>query len=320
MPKLNRDSSEDAKRAVERLLPDPNKRQKFINLLCDGISYADSLDSANWNLNLETSGKFLRFNTGQEYCIQLNKGKLLLLCDRTTLRLIPDIIRFPVEYVGWNGERSVYNQHFDQVPDALARTNNSVGCWFDTTEDFTVYVDKFRSSNKDFIRAAMNTTLTPLMRRAHSKGAVEYVFSAFNENSEQDLPELTDVLVAEAEQLDKALRLSRQQRLDELKRIDPKPKQVIVQQTVFLRNQLVVAEVLYRANGHCEQCQQPAPFLRDSDNTPYLEVHHKTRLADGGDDTVENAIALCPNCHRQVHHGQKRHTITKVPLRPKDEQ
>jgi 5-methylcytosine-specific restriction protein A len=35
-----------------------------------------------------------------------------------------------------------------------------------------------------------------------------------------------------------------------------------------------------------------------------LEVHHKIRLADGGFDTVENAIAVCPNCHRQCHHGR----------------
>ncbi|HVY76746.1 MAG TPA: HNH endonuclease signature motif containing protein [Puia sp.] len=308
MTKLNRDDSEDAKRAVERLLPDPDKRQKFVNLLCDAISFADRIDSANWNLNLDTSGKFLRFNTGHEYCIQLNEGDLLLLCDRTTLRLIPDVNNIPVEYMAWNGERSVYNQRFDKVPDALANLKNSVGCWFDTNKDFTVYIDKFRGSNRDFIRAAMNTTLMPIMRRAHSIGAVEYVFSAFNENNEPNLPELTDVLAGEAEQLCRAVRLSRQQRLDELERIDPKPKQVIVQQTVFLRNQLVVAEVLYRANGYCEQCKQPAPFLRDSDKKPYLEIHHKIRLADGGNDTVENAIALCPNCHRQAHYGQKRPT------------
>lgn len=33
------------------------------------------------------------------------------------------------------------------------------------------------------------------------------------------------------------------------------------------------------------------------------EVHHKVPLSAGGDDTVENAIALCPNCHRKAHFG-----------------
>ena len=26
-------------------------------------------------------------------------------------------------------------------------------------------------------------------------------------------------------------------------------------------------------------------------------------LLEGGPDTVENAIALCPNCHRKQHYG-----------------
>ncbi|MBP6603727.1 MAG: HNH endonuclease [Verrucomicrobiales bacterium] len=24
----------------------------------------------------------------------------------------------------------------------------------------------------------------------------------------------------------------------------------------------------------------------------------------GGEDTINNAAALCPNCHREVHHGK----------------
>jgi hypothetical protein len=72
---------------------------------------------------------------------------------------------------------------------------------------------------------------------------------------------------------------------------------------VFSRNADVVAEVLHRAAGKCELCKQPAPFQRVSDGSPYLEVHHRIRLADEGDDTVENAVALCPNCHRKQHFG-----------------
>lgn len=37
--------------------------------------------------------------------------------------------------------------------------------------------------------------------------------------------------------------------------------------------------------------------------SPYLEVHHIIFLAQGGDDTVDNAEALCPNCHRRKHYG-----------------
>ncbi len=88
-----------------------------------------------------------------------------------------------------------------------------------------------------------------------------------------------------------------------LAKADKKPKHIAVKTWQFVRNPDVVAEVLERAQGVCERCGQPAPFSRQRDNSPYLEVHHKTPLAKGGDDTVDNAIALCPNCHRYYHHG-----------------
>jgi hypothetical protein len=303
MPKLDRNSIDDAKRTVENFLPEQYKRQAFINFICDAISYTQTIDDNNWNLNLDKGGKFLRFNTGHEYCIQLEQDVLLVLCDRTTLKRIPELKDTSVRFMGGNGEQTVYHKQFDKVPDLLVKAKNSVGCLFDTSQDFTAYLDKFKSSNRDFIRVAMKTALMPIMRRAHSKGAVDYLFSAFTESGDDNLPDFTEVLAIEANQLKKAKSLSHQERLNELTKADPKPKRIIVQQTVFLRNQNVVAEVLLRANGHCEQCKEAAPFVRQSDNTPYLEVHHKIRLADGGDDTVENAIALCPNCHRQTHYG-----------------
>lgn len=74
---------------------------------------------------------------------------------------------------------------------------------------------------------------------------------------------------------------------------------------LYHRNPDVIAEVLIKANGICEKCGKEAPFKRASDGTPYLEVHHIKRLADGGEDTVENAMAVCPNCHREFHFGHQ---------------
>ncbi len=93
---------------------------------------------------------------------------------------------------------------------------------------------------------------------------------------------------------------ARRARLSEAPR-QPRMGQSVVQ--VFQRNPDVIAEVLARASGRCELCAGPAPFVRASDGSPYLEVHHRIRLADGGDDTVENALAVCPNCHRRAHFG-----------------
>lgn len=78
----------------------------------------------------------------------------------------------------------------------------------------------------------------------------------------------------------------------------------------YKRNPKVVAAVLKRANGKCECCGAPAPFIRRGgpmDGQPYLEVHHKQWLVEGGSDTVNNAVALCPNCHCNEHHGDRHY-------------
>lgn len=63
----------------------------------------------------------------------------------------------------------------------------------------------------------------------------------------------------------------------------------------YTRDKKFMDYVFNHANGICENCKQPAPFRRE-DKSPYLEIHHLTPLADGGADTVENCVALCPNC------------------------
>lgn len=97
-------------------------------------------------------------------------------------------------------------------------------------------------------------------------------------------------------------------RRERLARAPKKPGTATVTAQVFLRNYDVVAEVLHRANGVCQICGKVAPFKRSKDGTPYLEVHHRVQLADGGEDTVENAVAACPNCHREAHYGVARGT------------
>jgi 5-methylcytosine-specific restriction protein A len=81
------------------------------------------------------------------------------------------------------------------------------------------------------------------------------------------------------------------------------PDRIKVFSYAYKRNPDIVVEALLRAAGHCERCSKPAPFSRASDGTPYLEVHHVKSLADGGEDTLQNVLALCPNCHREIHHG-----------------
>lgn len=93
----------------------------------------------------------------------------------------------------------------------------------------------------------------------------------------------------------------------ELAKLLPKPGHKPISRNVtarvFDRSPAVVAEVLRMANGKCDACGENAPFKRAKDGSPYLEVHHKKLLSEDGEDTVENAEALCPNCHRKKHFG-----------------
>ena len=69
---------------------------------------------------------------------------------------------------------------------------------------------------------------------------------------------------------------------------------------VYIRNSKVAAYTKVRAAGICQLCGQPAPF-NDKDGEPFLENHHLVWLSRGGTDTIDNTVALCPNCHRKMH-------------------
>jgi 5-methylcytosine-specific restriction protein A len=70
----------------------------------------------------------------------------------------------------------------------------------------------------------------------------------------------------------------------------------------YERSTAVREYVLARADGTCESCGNSAPFKRE-DGAPYLEPHHTRRLSDGGPDHPRWVGAVCPNCHREIHHG-----------------
>lgn len=98
----------------------------------------------------------------------------------------------------------------------------------------------------------------------------------------------------------RAVRLS----MDELKRrIELAPEKEGTREVISKkpdRNTYVAVYTKKRANGICQLCQNSAPF-KDTNNLPYLEVHHIVWLSQGGPDTIDNTVALCPNCHRKMH-------------------
>jgi len=79
----------------------------------------------------------------------------------------------------------------------------------------------------------------------------------------------------------------------------------------YIRSSEVVRETRKRANGICQLCGQPAPFI-DPKGNPYLEVHHITWLSRGGEDSTANTVALCPNCHTRMHILDRPEDVEKL--------
>lgn len=93
-----------------------------------------------------------------------------------------------------------------------------------------------------------------------------------------------------------------------------KPKSYTAASVVFERSRDVAEYAKRRAAGKCELCRMPAPFTNAS-NEPFLESHHIVWLAHGGYDSIENTVALCPNCHRKMHVVKDEKDIKKLKRR-----
>ena len=71
----------------------------------------------------------------------------------------------------------------------------------------------------------------------------------------------------------------------------------------FRRDPYVVAAALIRAQGRCEVPACTRALFLGTSGKPFLEVHHLVPLAMNGPDSLANVAALCPSCHREIHHG-----------------
>jgi 5-methylcytosine-specific restriction endonuclease McrA len=77
----------------------------------------------------------------------------------------------------------------------------------------------------------------------------------------------------------------------------PAYRNVLTKQCEYDQDVIELAKRL--AAGKCDLCGNTASF-KNKDKDLYLETHHIARLSKGGEDTIENTVALCPNCHRKM--------------------
>lgn len=106
-------------------------------------------------------------------------------------------------------------------------------------------------------------------------------------------------------------KLTENELLLKLKQTTKQPQKQKTTAERFLRDEYVAEYTKRKANGKCQLCKQNAPF-KDAEDVPYLESHHIDWLSKGGKDTIENTVALCPNCHRKMHVLNLEHDKTAL--------
>ncbi|WP_136799680.1 HNH endonuclease [Desulfosediminicola ganghwensis] len=92
------------------------------------------------------------------------------------------------------------------------------------------------------------------------------------------------------------------------------PEKKVISSGSYSRDPAVRTYVLNKADGQCEYCGEVG-FLLSDGVSRYLESHHIIALADAGQDTIGNVIALCPKHHREAHYGLKRNDLESQMLK-----
>ena len=127
-----------------------------------------------------------------------------------------------------------------------------------------------------------------------------YVFPLTLDKSSPAPVKNTEFVKAQSIREKKAKKLSDEELMQKASKAPKKAGERTVTGIQYERDPYVSRLTKRRAKGICELCEQPAPFM-DAKGEPYLETHHVEWLARGGEDSLANTVALCPNCHRQMH-------------------
>lgn len=87
----------------------------------------------------------------------------------------------------------------------------------------------------------------------------------------------------------------------------PSPKKLVTT-TQNGRNRIIVRHAIQNAGYACEINHEHHTFMAKGTSHLYMEGHHIIPLNQQKNfefslDCYANIVSLCPNCHRQLHHG-----------------
>ena len=96
---------------------------------------------------------------------------------------------------------------------------------------------------------------------------------------------------------------TKQQIKKELSNYSPsEPKTIKVKGTVYKRENSVIAKIKILRDFKCQIC---GTAIVKKDGSKYVEAAHITTKPDGGNESPDNILLLCPNHHKEFDLGDK---------------
>lgn len=96
--------------------------------------------------------------------------------------------------------------------------------------------------------------------------------------------------------------------------LPPPPKIEGAPSSSYQRNPAPAGEALKNADYKCEINPTHETFVSSAKDLPYVEAHHLVPIGRQGSygvslDVISNIVALCPLCHKLLHHGKMESKI-----------
>ncbi|UYP07258.1 HNH endonuclease [Priestia megaterium] len=267
------------------------------------MSFEHGLKSSDILTNQELMDKFhCAMSGGMRFSHRTNT--LVLISDHTKSlyddRWIGDVFHYTG--MGKVGDQSLeYGQN-----KRLHQSNDT---------DVTVYLfEVFKQNNYVFLGEVYlsNPPYTETQLDDNQKLRFVWVFPLSLKNDQNEILIPIDFFESrEKIQKKEARKMSQEQLTKRASSASKKPGSRMVVTKTYDRDIYVSEFAKARANGLCQLCEEPAPFLTKKGD-PYLETHHIEWLSKGGEDTIENTVALCPNCHRRMHSLNSKKDVEKL--------
>lgn len=275
MRNIDRNCVEDAELIIDRFLPRETIKFSVLSFFLNAIELANQLIPDNWNINLDKNEKLIRFNTGQEYCIEIYPNHIFVLAIKSLLKTSLLENNHYIVYRGYHQKKRICDTDFHKLPDCLVKIPDSIGCEV-KNEDFEQAAPCLIEANQHFITTAMShTKILPKMIQAHSPGVISYLSQYFNKPIPQPSYQTTNIF----EEIEKC-RLSFENLIDT-------ERQAIIQSRI---GQGKFRSDLVQYWGKCSvtKCQR-IEILRASHIKPWNMASNQERL------DKFNGLLLVPN-------------------------